>query len=355
MLRSLISQWCESNGIDPPKRAVNAQTSRLSSSAHPDINSLLYKLTSHKLEDQRAAAGELRLLAKRNADNRVCIADAGAIPLLVKLLPSGDPRTQEHAVTAILNLSICEENKKTIISSPGAVQGIVQVLRTGSMEARENAAAALFSLSVVDENKVLIGISGAIPALVALLGEGSQRGKKDAATALFNLCIYQGNKGKAIRAGVVCTLMALLTEPAGGMVDEALAIMAILASHPEGRVAIGMAKAIPVLVEVVGSGSPRNRENAAAVLVHLCSGEQQHRHILEAQEYGVIGPLQELSKCGTDRGKRKALQLLDRVSKYMEQQKMAQASAESGPSQSRDPSPENPSQVAEYEQNTSAV
>ncbi|PNY03127.1 clathrin heavy chain 1-like protein, partial [Trifolium pratense] len=40
---------------------------------------------------QRAAAGDLRLLAKRNADNRVCIAEAGAIPLLVELLSSTDP------------------------------------------------------------------------------------------------------------------------------------------------------------------------------------------------------------------------------------------------------------------------
>ncbi len=121
------------------------------------------------------------------------------------------------------------------------------------MEARENAAATFFSLSVVDENKITIGASGAIPPLVTLLSEGTQRGKKDAATALFNLCIYQGNKGRAVRAGVVPTLMRLLTEPGGGMVDEALAILAILASHPEGKAAIGSAEAVPVLVEVIGS------------------------------------------------------------------------------------------------------
>ncbi|XP_078428919.1 U-box domain-containing protein 12-like [Wolffia australiana] len=365
VLRSLIAQWCEANGVDPPKRAVNSQPKALCSSTHPDIDALLHKLTSHSVEDQRAAAGELRLLAKRNADNRVCIAQAGAIPFLVRLLPSADPRTQEHAVTALLNLSICEENKKTIIMCPGAVTGIVHVLKRGSMEARENAAAALFSLSVVDENKVTIGASGAIPALVALLGEGSQRGKKDAATALFNLCIYQGNKGKAVRAGVVSTLMALLTEPSSGMMDEALAIMAILAGHQEGRAAIGASKAIPVLVEVIGSGSPRNRENATAVLVHLCSGEQQQQHLIEAQEHGLMGPLQELAKNGTDRGKRKALQLLDRMNKLIEQQlKAIQAppetpavtpaqleasfasaatvatAADAGPSQSPDPTSE---------------
>ncbi|XP_010253199.1 PREDICTED: U-box domain-containing protein 13-like [Nelumbo nucifera] len=329
VLRSLIAQWCEANGMEPPKRLSNSRPSKAASTCSPaelaKIDILLRKLTSVNIEDQRSAAGELRLLAKRNADNRVCIAEAGAIPFLVGLLSTTDPQTQEHAVTALLNLSICEDNKGSIISS-GAVPGIVHVLKKGSMEARENAAATLFSLSVVDENKVTIGAFGAIPALVTLLGEGSQRGKKDAATALFNLCIYQGNKGRAVRAGVVPTLMRLLTEPGGGMVDEALAILAILASHAEGKAAIGAAEAVPVLVEVIGNGSPRNRENAAAVLVHLCSGDP--KHLAEAQELGVMGPLLDLAQNGTDRGKRKAAQLIDRMNRFVEQQKQVQVQAE---------------------------
>ena len=325
VLRSLIAQWCEANGIEPPKRPSSSRTSKSASACSPaersKIENLLRKLTSGNPEHQRSAAGEIRLLAKRNADNRVAIAEAGAIPLLVGLLCTPDSRIQEHAVTALLNLSICENNKGSIISS-GAVPGIVHVLKKGSMEARENAAATLFSLSVVDENKVTIGSSGAIPPLVTLLSEGTQRGKKDAATALFNLCIYQGNKGKAVRAGVVPTLMRLLTEPGGGMVDEALAILAILASHPDGKAAIGAAEAVPVLVEVIGNGSPRNKENAAAVLVHLCSGDQQY--IVQAQELGVMGPLLELAQSGTDRGKRKAAQLLERMSRFLEQQQQQQ-------------------------------
>ncbi|CAJ1933106.1 unnamed protein product [Sphenostylis stenocarpa] len=321
VLRSLIAQWCEANGIEPPKRHSSSQPSKSASAYSPaersKIDSLLQKLTSGSPEDQRSAAGEIRLLAKRNADNRVAIAEAGAIPLLVGLLSVPDSRTQEHAVTALLNLSIYENNKGSIVSS-GAVPGIVHVLKKGSMEARENAAATLFSLSVIDENKVTIGSSGAIPPLVTLLSEGTQRGKKDAATALFNLCIYQGNKGKAVRAGVIPTLMRLLTEPSGGMVDEALAILAILASHPDGKATIRAAEAVPVLVEFIGSGSPRNKENAAAVLVHLCSGDQQY--LVQAQELGVMGPLLELAQNGTDRGKRKAAQLLERMSRLPEQQ-----------------------------------
>ncbi|KAL6124304.1 hypothetical protein ACLB2K_076818 [Fragaria x ananassa] len=223
--------------------------------------------------------------------------------ILVELLSSPDPRTQEHAVTALLNLSINESNKGAIVIA-GAIHDIVEVLKHGSMEARENAAATLFSLSVVDENKVQIGAAGAIPALIKLLCEGTPRGKKDAATAIFNLSIYQGNKARAVRAGIVTPLMSLLKDAGSGMVDEALAILAILASHQEGKVAIAQTDAIPILVEVIRTGFPRNRENAAAVLWSLCTGDLQQLKL--ARELGAKEALQELTENGTDRAKRKA-------------------------------------------------
>ncbi|KAK7279614.1 hypothetical protein RJT34_24669 [Clitoria ternatea] len=317
VLKSLIALWCESNGVELPRKQGGCRTKKsgscLSDCDRTAISALLDKLTSNDIEQQRAAAGELRLLAKRNADNRICIAEAGAIPLLVDLLSSSDPRTQEHAVTALLNLSINESNKGTIVNA-GAIPDIVDVLKNGSMEARENAAATLFSLSVLDENKVAIGAAGAIPALIKLLCEGTPRGKKDAATAIFNLSIYQGNKARAVKAGIVVPLIQFLKDAGGGMVDEALAIMAILASHHEGRIAIGQAEPIPIFVEVIRTGSPRNRENAAAVLWSLCTGDLVQLKL--AKEHGAEEALQELSENGTDRAKRKAgsiLELLQRV------------------------------------------
>ncbi|KAA8539270.1 hypothetical protein F0562_025962 [Nyssa sinensis] len=312
VLKSLIALWCESNGVELPKKQGNCRSRKCGSSGldcdQAAIDALLKKLANGNSEQQRAAAGELRLLAKRNADNRVCIAEAGAIPLLVELLSSTDSRTQEHAVTALLNLSINDGNKRTIVNV-GAIPDIVDVLKNGSTEARENAAATLFSLSVIDENKVSIGAAGAIPALVDLLCLGTPRGKKDAATAIFNLSIYQGNKVRAVRAGIVAPLMSFLKDAGSGMVDEALAIMAILASHQEGKMAIGEAEPIPVLLEVIRTGSPRNRENAAAVLWSLCTGDVQYLKI--ARDLGGEEALKELSENGTDRAKRKAGSILD--------------------------------------------
>uniref|UniRef100_A0A5B7AYL7 U-box domain-containing protein 12 n=1 Tax=Davidia involucrata TaxID=16924 RepID=A0A5B7AYL7_DAVIN len=327
VLCSLITNWCEVNGVEPPRRLGNSRLGKISACSVEgvDIDALLSKLTCGNIEDQRATAGELRLLAKNNGDNRIVIAEAGAIPLLAGLLFTPDTPTQEHAVTALLNLSICEDNKRSIISS-GAVPGILYVLKSGSMEARENAAATIFSLTTVDEFKVTIGALGAIPVLVTLLREGSHRGKKDAAAALFNLCIYQGNKGRAIRAGMVPPLVILVTERGGDMVDEALAILSMLASHPEGKAAIGALEVLPLLVELIQNGSLKNKENATAVLVHLCAGD--HQHLSEARALGVMDPLSDLAENGSDRAKRKAAQLLELMSNSTEQCEQAQLEAD---------------------------
>ncbi|XP_010259497.1 PREDICTED: U-box domain-containing protein 11-like [Nelumbo nucifera] len=318
VLRSLIAQWCKKNNIEHPMGSRSGRI-RKSDGSFQDVNeekevidTLVHKLSSRSVEDQRSAATEIRSLSKRSTNNRILIAEAGAIPLLVNLLTTEDVRTQENVVTCILNLSIYENNKELIMLA-GAVPSIVQVLRMGSMEARENAAATLFSLSLADENKIIIGASGAIPALIELLSNGSLRGKKDAATALFNLCIYQGNRGRAVRAGILIPLMKMLTNSSSCVVDEVLAILSVLASHQEGKIAIAKASTIPVLIDLIRTGMPRNKENAAAILLSLCKKNDENLACIG--RLGAVIPLTELAKSGTERAKRKAGSLLELLCK----------------------------------------
>ena len=173
-------QWCEEKGIEPPSRSKSDGSSHEVGGNRLAIEALVRNLSSSSLDERKSAAAEIRSLAKKSTDNRILLAESSAIPALVKLLSSKDQKTQEHAVTALLNLSIYDQNKELIVVA-GAIVPIIQVLRTGSMEARENSAAAIFSLSLIDDNKIMIGSTpGAIEALVELLHSGSSRGKKDA-------------------------------------------------------------------------------------------------------------------------------------------------------------------------------
>uniref|UniRef100_A0A7N0UCM2 RING-type E3 ubiquitin transferase n=1 Tax=Kalanchoe fedtschenkoi TaxID=63787 RepID=A0A7N0UCM2_KALFE len=314
VLRSLISQWCTLNNIEQPNVLANGKIKRRDGTVRDvsgdlaAIQELVRKLSSRNIEECRNAAAEVRSLSKRSTDNRILLAEAGAIPFLVHLLTVEDELTQENAVTSILNLSIFENNKELIMLA-GAIPSIVQVLRRGSMEARENAAATLFSLSLADENKIIIGASGAVQALVELLQNGSLRGKKDAATALFNLCIYQGNRGRAVRAGIVTALLKMLTDSTGSMVDEALTILSVLASHQEAKVAIVKASIIPVMIDLMRTGQARIKENAAAILLSLC--KRDNDNLSAISRLGAFIPLSEIANSGTERAKRKATSLLE--------------------------------------------
>ncbi|KAI5066480.1 hypothetical protein GOP47_0019104 [Adiantum capillus-veneris] len=225
---------------------------------------------------------------------------------------TGDERTQEHAVTAMLNLSICENNKSLIMAA-GALDALVEVLRAGAtMTARENAAATLFSLSMVNGYKLAIGEKpGAISGLVALLREGTSRGKKDAVTALFHLCFFAGNKAKVMNAGAIPVLLHLLSDERACITDDVLSILAVLAESKDGCATIDEGKATPVLVELLRLGSAKGKENAVAVLLALCKHGGEHVVSSLSRMDMALPAVEALSELGSSaRAKRKASSLL---------------------------------------------
>ena len=284
-----------------PIALLGSAYEELTTASH--VKELVEDLSSLSIEVQTTAAEELRLLAKHNVENRTIIGQCGAITPLLSLLYSDMKLAQEHAVTAILNLSIDEVNKAAIAES-GAIEPLIHVLKTGNDGAKENSAAALFSLSVLEEYKAKIGRSGAVKSLVGLLGSGTLRGKKDAATALFNLSIFHENKARIVQAGAVKYLVELL-DPGNGMVDKAVALLSNLSTVGEGRLAIVREGGIPLLVEIVESGSQRGKENAASILLQLCLHSTKFCTLV-LQE-GAVPPLVALSQSGTPRAKEKVL------------------------------------------------
>ncbi|KAJ0987172.1 hypothetical protein J5N97_005528 [Dioscorea zingiberensis] len=309
-LANLISQWCQKNNVELPAKDVCSPSEY--TREEEDIPSLVQDLSSSNLHIQGMAVRKIRLLSKENPDNRILIASSGGIPSLVSLLYCPDSLIQENAVTALLNLSINEINKQ-IITKEGAIPEVIKILKNGTMEAKENSAATLFSLSMLDENKLVIGDMNGIPPLIDLLQNGTIRGKKDAATALFNLCMNQENKCRAISAGIVAPLLKLLEDGNLGMIDEALSILLLLASLPEGRIAIGKPSFVETLVEFIRHGTPKNKECAVSLLLEM--GLHDSALLLAALAFGVQGHLCEIVRSGTNRAKRKAISLLEYMSR----------------------------------------
>ncbi|XP_028792779.1 U-box domain-containing protein 1-like [Neltuma alba] len=342
-LKSLVQQWCHENNV--PVNEPTSSSSSTSEDPRSKDNSnentvdhisakkaaidavkmtaefLVGKLATGSAEIQRQAAYELRLLAKTGMDNRRIIAEAGAIPFLVTLLGSHDPRIQEHVVTALFNLSIFDNNKVLIVAA-GAVDHIVEVLGSGkTMEARENAAAAIFSLTMVDDCKVEIGARPkAIPALVGLLREGTPIGKRDAATAIFNLAVYNPNKAKIVNAGAVPLLIELLMDDKAGITDDSLAVLALLLGCSEGLEKIRNSKVlVPLLIDLLRFGSPKGKENSITLLLGLCKEEGEVVASRLLANPRSIPSLQSLAADGSLRARRKADALLRLLNRFCSQ------------------------------------
>ncbi|XP_074282485.1 U-box domain-containing protein 15 [Silene latifolia] len=321
-LKALIMQWCEKKKIKVSIKSTKELHASQEASSCPvqmgKVLSLIEDLSSNSIETQKEAAHKIRLLSKENPENRILIAEQDGIPPLVQLLKySSDQKLKEHAVTALLNLSIDGTNKK-LITDEDAIPGIIDALRHGSVGAKENAAATLFSLSMLDENKVTIGLSDGIPALVDLLANGTVRGRRDAATALFNLSLNYMNKERAIEAGIVNPLLSLLDDTELGMIDEALSILLLLVSHPLGRQQIGQLCFIQTLVQIMGDeveSTPKNREGAAAILYELALNGGSS-FLLAALQFGVYEALVDITQSGTNRAQRKAYSILQLMRQY---------------------------------------
>ncbi|KAL8103505.1 U-box domain-containing protein 17-like [Apium graveolens] len=316
-LRNLIMHWCSAYGIaynspvDSSSKFSGASASKAAIESNKATAQLLIQeLANGSQGAKTVAAREIRLLAKTGRENRAYIAEAGAIPHLKALLSSKNALAQENSVTAMLNLSIYDKNKRRIINEAGSLGSIVKVLRFGhTTEARENAAATLFSLSAVHEYKKRIAQEdGAVEALAWLLMEGTARGKRDAVTALFNLATHMDNCAKMIDSGAVAALVRALW--CDTVAEEAAGALAILLRQPVGAEAVGNEETVMVgLIEMMHGGSPKGKENAVAALLELCrvGGEAATQRVLKVP--AMIGLLHSLLFTGTKRARRKAASL----------------------------------------------
>lgn len=314
-LKNLIAMWCreqkipfestelnvKSNGVVTNKTALEA--------TRMTVSFLVNKLkASQAIESANRLVHELRVLAKTDSDSRACIAEAAALPLMVKLLGSEHPSLQVNAVTTILNLSILEANKTRIMETDGVLNGVIEVLRSGATwEAKGNAAATIFSLSGVPAyKKRLARKTRVVKGLMDLAREGPMNSKRDALVAILNLAGDREAVGKLIEGGVV----EMVAEIMDGLPEEAVTILEVVVKKG-GLVAVAAAyPLIKKLAIVLRDGTNRARESVAATLVNMCrkGGSEMVAELAAVQ--GIERVIWEIMGMGTGRGRRKAATLL---------------------------------------------
>ncbi|KAE9447553.1 hypothetical protein C3L33_20553, partial [Rhododendron williamsianum] len=314
-LKNLIAMWCREqkipfevteqnekvNGVIHNKTALEATKMTVSFL----VNKLM---ASQSVETANRVVHELRVLAKADSDSRACIAEAGALPLLVKFLDPEYPNLQVNAVTTILNLSILEANKTRIMETDGVLNGVIEVLRSGATwEAKGNAAATIFSLTGVHANRKKLGKkTRVVKGLVDLAKGGPASSKRDALVAILSLAGERETVAKLVEGGVVEMISELMdTQP-----EEAVTILEVVVKRG-GLMAVAAAfHLIKKLAVVLREGSDRARESAAATLVNVCRKGGSETVGELARVPGIERVIWEMVGMGTGRGRRKAASLL---------------------------------------------
>ncbi|KAK2402561.1 plant U-box [Trifolium repens] len=316
LVHDMISRWCKEHGIELPMPIGDIDNGEVNEAHKFRLRSLLHKLSLSML-DQKEAARELRLLSKRMPSFRTLFGDSEVIQKLLTPFSPGmaciDPELQEDLITAVLNLSIDEKNKRVFAEDEKLIAFIIDSLKSGTIQTRSNAAAAILSLSALDINKHIIGKTGAVKYLVDLLENGHPSAMKDAASAIFNLCIAHENKARTVREGAVQVILSKIIVD-HVLVDELLALLALLSSHSKAVEALGSHGAVPFLMDILrdNSVSDRSKENCVAILYIIFFNDKTKRKEIRDDEI-ANGTLSRLAQCGTSRAKRKACGILDRL------------------------------------------
>ncbi|PIA35838.1 hypothetical protein AQUCO_03400024v1 [Aquilegia coerulea] len=318
LVQDMISQWCKDRGIELPKPVQSTHDQCITKGEKECFDSLIKKVVSPSLPEQKLAAKELRSLTKRMPSFRTLFGEnRDAIPKLLRPLSmcraDFHPDLQEDLITTVLNLSILDENKKLVAETSEAIPLLIESLRTGTIETRTNAAAALFTLSALDSNKSIIGLAGALKPLIDLLEEGHQLAMKDAASAIFNLCILHENKARAVRDGAVKVIMQKIKDRVH--VDELLAILAILSGHQKAVEEMSELGAVSCLLSIIRENTcGRSKENSIAILYSISYNDRSKLREIREEE-NVNGTISQLTQNGTSRARRKANGILERLNR----------------------------------------
>ena len=282
LIREMISKWCKKNGLETKSQyhpnLVN-EDETVTRSDREIFNSLLCKVSSSNLQDQKSAAKELRLLTRKGTEFRALFGESpDEITRLVNPLLHGsnpDEKLQEDVVTTLLNISIHDDsNKKLVCENPNVIPLLIDALRRGTVATRSNAAAAIFTL-----------------------------------------CIAHENRSRAVRDGAVRVLGKKISN--GLYVDELLAILAMLVTHWKAVEELGELGGVSWLLKITReSECKRNKENAIVILHTICFSDRTKWKEIKEEE-NAHGTITKLSREGTSRAQRKANGILDRLRKAM--------------------------------------
>ncbi|KAK1230431.1 Vacuolar protein 8 [Marasmius sp. AFHP31] len=151
------------------------------------LDPILFLLSSHDAEVQRAASAALGNLAF-NTDIELLIVKFGALEPLIRQMLIPNVRVQCNAVGCVTNLATHDDNK-TKIPKSGALVPLTRLARLKDMRVQRNATGALLNMTHSEGCRQQLVNTGAILVLVSLLDSHETDVQYYFTTALSNVAV----------------------------------------------------------------------------------------------------------------------------------------------------------------------
>lgn len=255
------------------------------------LDPILFLLSSHDTEVQRAASAALGNLAV-NTENKILIVKLGGLEPLIRQMLSPNVEVQCNAVGCVTNLATHDENK-TMIAKSGALVPLTRLARSKDMRVQRNATGALLNMTHSDENRQQLVNAGAIPVLVGLLNSPDTDVQYYCTTALSNIAVDATNRKKLASSEpkLVQSLVALMDSPSLKVQCQAALALRNLASDEKYQLEIVKADGLQPLLRLLHSTFLPLILSSAACVRNVSIHPLNEAPIIEA---GYLGPLVDL-------------------------------------------------------------
>ncbi|KAK3234272.1 hypothetical protein CYMTET_55466 [Cymbomonas tetramitiformis] len=250
---------------------------------------------------------------RKNETIRTRLAEAGAIPGLVRLLGSSDGHAGDFATQALFHLARSKANRE-LIRLAGGIEPLSGLLSSGpASKVLEPALLALINLSnnCAPNREAMCTKGKAVQRLSRLLGSGKLNDKLLGYAVMLVERLIVTKDSWAVRlkdvlreAGGIHVFAQLLADsvasPESSLVQNLVSVLAsVVNNHTENREVVREAYAIPMLVQVLQAGPALPAvESATAALASLATGSTGNKKAIP--QAGGIPQLVRLLSSGED-------------------------------------------------------
>jgi hypothetical protein len=224
------------------------------------------------------------------ADNKNSLAEHGTIPLLVRLIESGEAAVHDDAARALAALSAKHDTNGLLVVEAGGVDPLIQLLASTDPLVKENASWALNGVASRSEaTQQLVASAGGLHALTLLLQSQEVASvQRKAARAVGTILLASDNREQFFDSIGIRLLVQLLEKQDERVQKNSLRALRHVAAHHPSKTSITSEGAIPLLLGILQDGSDKLIELSLQVLLSVAADTVNRKLIMEHQPLSTL-------------------------------------------------------------------